>query len=80
MSISGVSSNQYGFGMTGVSQVKQDFQSLQNSLTSGDLAGAQKAFAAVQQDVKKAHGGHHLHKGGSDATTSPSQSSGTLVI
>lgn len=33
-------------------QRKQDFDALSKALNSGDLAGAQKAFAAVQQDMQ----------------------------
>jgi hypothetical protein len=54
MSIGAVSSNNpSASGMpNGIDQMRQDFQSLQNSLASGDLAGAQNAFAAVQQDFQ----------------------------
>ena len=40
-------------------------QDLGNALKSGDLAGAQKAFAALSQ----AHGGHHGHHHRPDAST-----------
>ena len=53
MSISGVSANNglYQTSMTSIiSQRKQDFQNLASALQSGDLSGAQKAFAQLQQD------------------------------
>lgn len=41
-----------------------DLQALQSALGSNDLAGAQKSFAAFQQDVQSlggSHRGHHRH-------------------
>ena len=50
---------------TAMKQFKADFNSLSEALSSGDLAGAQKAFAALQND-KPAGGPHtHRHQGGS---------------
>lgn len=57
MSISGVSSNnnQTQTNMASIiSQRKQDFQNLASALQTGDLSGAQKAFAQLQQDGPKA--------------------------
>jgi len=54
MSISGVSSvnNVYLENLQNSNkQGRQDFQALAQSLQNGDLAGAQKAFAAFQQDM-----------------------------
>jgi hypothetical protein len=42
-------------------QRKQDFSALQSALSSGDLAGAQKAFASLQQDMRATGKGHHHH-------------------
>lgn len=36
-----------------MSQRSNDFQALQSSLQAGNLTGAQRAFAAFQQDVQK---------------------------
>jgi hypothetical protein len=51
-----------------------DLQALQNALKSNDLAGAQKSFAAFQQDVRGfgMHRGHrHRHHSDSDGDTQP---------
>jgi ribosomal protein S20 len=37
-----------------VNQRREDFSALANALSSGDLAGAQQAFTAVQQDLQQA--------------------------
>jgi hypothetical protein len=53
MSVSSISSNsQYVSPLQPVSQTKQDFSSLATALSSGDLAGAQKAFGSLQQDLQ----------------------------
>jgi hypothetical protein len=54
MSISGISStNVYQSSLqTRLQQLKSDFTDLEKSLNSGDLAVAQKAFAALQQDMQ----------------------------
>lgn len=54
MSISPVSSGNESNGLapTKTGRVRQDFKALKSSLSSGDLEGAQKAFAAVQQDLE----------------------------
>ena len=55
-------------------QANTDFQTLTNSLKSGDLTGAQKAFASLQTDLKAGL------TGGSAATgTSSSTFSNTLT-
>ncbi len=44
--------------------ISTDIQGLSQSLNSGDLTGAQKALAALQQDLQTAqatHGHHHHH-------------------
>src|SRR2546425_9832191 len=40
-----------------LNQPKQDLTSLGNALNSGDLAGAQTAFSAFQQDLQKIQAG-----------------------
>jgi hypothetical protein len=58
MSISGVSSNPNAYQSSGVQsnfkQVRQDFRDLASALQSGDLSGAQNAFAALQQLMQNA--------------------------
>jgi len=55
----------------------KDFQTLQNALKSGDLKGAQDAFTALKQDVRKTHGGHHHHKVDNDGDTDGSATNAT---
>jgi hypothetical protein len=43
---------------------RQDMQALQQALSSGDLAGAQQAFAQFKQDFHAAHDGHALYQTG----------------
>ena len=56
MSISSVSNNANPLQSAQMSgafkQRKQDFAALGSALQSGDLAGAQKAFSALQQDTQ----------------------------
>ncbi|HUW50486.1 MAG TPA: hypothetical protein VMV75_05655 [Sulfuricella sp.] len=50
-------------------QRKQDFTTLANALQSGDLAGAQKAFASMQQDsqtISQARGGQGSDRDGNN--------------
>ena len=65
------------------SQGAQDFQALQTALTSGDLAGAQQAFAALKQDLQATGraGHHHHHNDGSvtDTTQAASSTSGAAA-
>jgi hypothetical protein len=55
MSISGISASTDPYqayqanGQNNLKQFRQDFQDLASALQSGDLAGAQKAFAGLQQ-------------------------------
>ena len=55
MSISGISASTDPYqayqanGQNNVKQFRQDFQDLASALQSGDLSGAQQAFAALQQ-------------------------------
>jgi hypothetical protein len=63
MSISSISSDPtvyQNYASSPFQQVKKDFAALKTSLTSGDLKGAQAAFATLQQDmqtVSQAQGG-----------------------
>ena len=43
---------------------RQDMQALQQALRSGDLAGAQQAFAQFKQDFHAAHNGNALYQTG----------------
>jgi hypothetical protein len=67
-------------------QSKQDFAALGSALQSGDLAGAQKAFAALQQDkstISQARGGQGSDSDGSSSTvsqTAQSSQSGTSSV
>jgi len=55
-----------------------DFQALGSALQSGDVAGAQKAFAGLQQEIQKAHGHHHHHHHHkASSATDPTASSNT---
>jgi hypothetical protein len=74
----------------GTSSIGSDFSALGQALQSGDLAGAQKAFAQLQQDMQTARTGHHHHHHSqasnasaatqdSSATTSSSSTSGNLI-
>jgi hypothetical protein len=57
MSVTGVCSTSYPSQTMFQSQIKQrrgDFLALQESLQSGDLAGAQQAFATLKQDIQAA--------------------------
>ena len=69
--MSGVSQSQSGqqTDQQGTSQRGVDFQALAQALQSGDLTGAQKAFASLQQDMRGAHGHHHHRSSG--ATQGP---------
>ncbi len=64
MSISGISSvnNLYLENLqNSYKQGRQDFQALAQSLQNGDLTGAQKAFAAFQQDMGNSPIGQQLN-------------------
>ena len=71
MSISGISSStnaHYQDPMSQLQSVRQDFSSLTTSLASGDLTGAQNAFATLMQDL----GGNTSAQSGQQ-TGAPSQ-------
>jgi hypothetical protein len=60
MSISGISSDPtayQNYASSPFQQVRKDFASLKTSLASGDLTGAQKAFAALTQDLQTIQSG-----------------------
>lgn len=66
------------------SPIVKDLQSLQSALQSGDLSGAQKAFANLQQSLQQTGGlprGHRHHHGagtnGTHSTNSASQAQST---
>jgi len=55
MSISGIASDptvNQNYASSPFQQVRKDFASLKSSLNSGDLGGAQKAFATLTQDLQ----------------------------
>ena len=58
-------------------QRQQDFQSLAQALSAGDLSGAQTAFAALQQDLKNAGPAPAVQQTGSIQT---SQNSVTTAL
>lgn len=49
------------------------FNKLSSDLQSGNLAAAQQDYATLQQDMNNAHGHHHMHSGGANASTTMSQ-------
>jgi hypothetical protein len=63
------------------SQISTDFGTLQSALQSGDLSGAQSAFATLKQDMQSAgaargaHHHHHHQSGGATSSTTPASSS-----
>jgi hypothetical protein len=63
-------------------QAAADFQSLAQALQSGDLAGAQQAFASLQQDspwVSRAVAGTTADSASSNSTASPLQALGKAL-
>jgi hypothetical protein len=61
---------------TQMSQGGKDLEALANALSSGDLSGAQQAFASLQQDLQgtgrvRRHHHHHHHGSGSVSSTTP---------
>jgi ribosomal protein S20 len=64
------------------SQGAQDLQALQTALTSGDLSGAQQAFAALKQDLQasgQAGHHHHRHSGSVNGTTQAASSTSSAA-
>jgi hypothetical protein len=53
-----------------------DMAAVQQALSSGDLQGAQAAFAKVQQDMQAARAQHHGHKADNDQAA-PQAAQGT---
>lgn len=76
MSVSGISSNLFGFNGTTVEskarQIQQEFQQLGEDLQSGNLSAAQSDFATLQQLVPQ-------NNTTQTSTTSSSQSSNPLA-
>jgi len=68
---------------TGSSQLSTDLNALQSALSSGNVTGAQKAFAAFQQDLHTAgmahrhHGRHHPHHEEDTQNTAANSQNGT---
>ena len=64
-------------------QANTDYQSLQSALQSNDLAGAQKAFSSLTQDLQsgagqvRGHHHHHHHGGNANAASTGSSNSGS---
>jgi len=52
---------QTGQSGSGQSQFATDLSAVEQALDKGDLSGAQKAFATLQQDVQSVQGQHHHH-------------------
>jgi ribosomal protein S20 len=66
-----------------ISQGLKDFQTLQTALSTGDLAGAQQAFASLQQDLQnmgRARHHHHHHGAGSVSSTTQPASDSTQAV
>ena len=53
---------------TGASSLSVDLQAVGSALQSGDLTGAQKAFASLQQAIGKMRSRHHHHHHHSDSS------------
>ena len=68
---------------TGAGPVTSAIQNLAGALQSGDLADAQKAFAALQQAQGGHHHGHHHHQANAQApsstTAAPPSTAGSAV-
>ena len=45
----------------GQNEIQQDFQNLSNDLAAGNIAAAQRDFAALQEDLQQADQKHHHH-------------------
>jgi DNA-binding FadR family transcriptional regulator len=64
---------------SGTSNAKAQFDALGQALQSGDLAGAQKAFASIQASMK-AHGNQDNHAAGSGTQQNVSNLGASLSI
>jgi hypothetical protein len=64
MSMQAVTSSSVAQTGTHLRPERQDLQALQSALKSGDLAGAQQAFAQLKQDFHAAHNGRALYQTG----------------
>jgi hypothetical protein len=65
----------YGSRFSQNSQLAQDFSAVGQALQSGDLAGAQQAFASFRQDVQaalSARGQHQQNRGSANNTNAGS--------
>jgi hypothetical protein len=63
------STGQQGNGQNPFSAFSADFSALDQALKSGDLKGAQDAFAKLQQDMQSVKGHHHHHHHKTSGTT-----------
>jgi hypothetical protein len=78
-SVSPVSSTNPYLLLSNTNQPQQDLTALGNALNSGDLGGAQNAFASFQKDTQNlAIGGPSNSTANSSTTTTPSQDMQTL--
>ena len=76
---------QNGQSGSGQNQFAADFSAVGQALQKGDLSGAQKAFATLQQDMPSVQGRHHHHRHhhgsantqGTDSATSNSSAQST---
>jgi hypothetical protein len=72
--------HRHGGGNSGEqSQINQDFSSLASALQSGDLSGAQTAFASLQQDLEQIGGFSNSTSAGGTGSAS-SSGSGSLSV
>lgn len=69
-------------GTAPANQWSTDFQAIGSALQSGDITGAQKAFATLRQDMQAAHQAqgsrghrHHHHHVNNDANSTPTSTS-----
>src|SRR5262249_17375708 len=51
----------------------------QSALQSGDLSGAQQAFATLRQDMRSARRAHHHHNGGDSQSSSSTQNTSSTT-
>jgi len=65
----------------GATSMQDLMNQLKQALSSGDLQGAQQAFASLQQNMQanRGHGHHHHHGGGSQPSSSSTASVGNVT-
>ena len=82
MSISGISSTTSAYqadAQSALQRQKNDFMDLAESLDSGDLATAQKAFAALMQDLQSASAGQAQSSDQTGTTSQQTNDVGALA-